>query len=104
MVDLVWTSPAFLVLETLSEKIAFGIVRHVDHLREFPEIGSKVRVRSKSMVKFRQLIFRRKFRVIYEFDEYEKCVYVLNLQDCRQKLPTARDLKRERPDGELPLD
>ena len=104
MADLVWTSPAFLVLEALPQNVAFGIVRHVDYLREFPEMGPSLLARSKSMAKFRQLIFRRKFRVIYEFDEYEKCVYILNLQNCRQKFPTARDLKRERAGGELPLD
>lgn len=104
MTDLVWTSPAFLVLELMPQQVAFGIVRQVDYLQEFPKMGSTL-IRSSSISNYRQLIYRRKFRIIYEFDEHAGCVYVLHLQHCRQKLPATRELKQARGGGgELPLE
>ncbi|MGH9945712.1 MAG: hypothetical protein ACRD6X_00755 [Pyrinomonadaceae bacterium] len=96
MADIVWTSPAFLVLEALPQEIAFGIIRLVDRFEDFPKMGSPLLQASRSHEKYRQLIFRRRFRAIYEFDESENCVYILNLQNCRQKFPTARQLRRNR--------
>jgi len=100
MVDVTWTSPAFLVLETLPEEIAFGMIRQTDLLSSFPEMGSRLPSTFKSLQRYRQLIFRRRFRLLYECDEPENCVYILTVQNCRQRLPTARDLKRQEPNSE----
>ncbi|MBK8151120.1 MAG: type II toxin-antitoxin system RelE/ParE family toxin [Acidobacteria bacterium] len=70
------------------------IVRRIDLLSELPEMGSTVLSRFLVLRKFRQIIIRRKFRVIYDFDPAEERIYILCLQNCRQKLPSARDLKR----------
>ena len=105
MADLVWTSPAFLVLETLPPAIGMGLFGLAERLGDFPKMGSPLDGYSKAFAGYRQLIYRRQFRAIYEFDETENCVYILHLQDCRQRFPTARELKRVRsPDGDLPLE
>lgn len=102
MAEIVWTTPAFLVLEALPEDTAFGIIRQTDLLRKFPQMGSQLSSRFRSLQNYRQLVFRRRLRVIYEYNELENCVYLLLIQDCRQKLPTARDLKRDKgADDEL---
>jgi hypothetical protein len=104
MVDLIWTSAAFLVLETLPQATAFGIVRQVDYLRRFPEMGAQI-VRPRHLSKYRQMIYKRTYRTIYRYDEIDNCVRVLHIQNCRQKLPTAQQLERARKDeGELPLE
>jgi len=104
MADVIWASAAFLVLETLPQATAFGIVRQVDYLRRFPEMGSQI-IRPRRMSKYRQLIYKRTYRTIYRFDELNNCVRVLNIQNCRQKLPTAEQLKRAvKDEGELPLE
>ena len=41
MIQVEWTSRAFLVLETLPQTIAFDIIRRVDFLPNFPEMGAK---------------------------------------------------------------
>lgn len=60
MTDLVWTSAAFLELETSPQATAFGIVRQVDHLRRFPEMGSRV-VRPRTLSNYRLLIYKREY-------------------------------------------
>ena len=105
MVDIELTSTAFLALEALPQHIAFGIVTLSDHLRANPEMGRIVSIQYAPSGQYRLLIYRGTHRLIYEFDETDHCIYVGAVQDCRQKLPDARELKRDRPlDGELPLE
>ena len=96
---------AFAVLESLPETIAFDVFSKLDKLGEFPQMGSPLGPRFPQLKAFRQLIYKRRLRIIYQFDEQDRTVYILAIQDSRQKLPSARDLKRDRlPDEELPLD
>lgn len=105
MADIVWTTPAFKRLESLPDEAAFGIIRLTDHLRNSPKMGAPLPSRFRALRNYRQLIFRSRFRVIYEYDELENCSYLLLIQDCRQKLPSPRGLKRDIGDQEeLPLD
>ena len=105
MVDIEYTSAAFLALEKLPQQIGFGIVALSDHLRENPEMGRVVRIKNAPLGQYRMLIYRGTHRVIYEYDESANCIYVGAVQDCRQNLPRARDLKRlAPPDEELPLE
>ena len=103
MIDLIWTSAAFVVLETLPQATAFGIIRHADHLSRFPKMGVQVSsLKHKS--NYRQLIFRKQYRIIYRSDDVENCIRIVHLHNCRQKFPTVRQLNRAfRDDGELPL-
>ncbi len=98
MIQFEWTSRAFTALEQLSQAVAFDIVRRVDLLPKFPEIGAKLGSRFPSLSSYRQLIVKREFRVIYDFDEFENRIYILAVQNCRQQLPSARDLKRQESD------
>lgn len=95
----------FAVLERLPQKLAFDIFRRLDQLAEFPEMGSPLGPRFPRLEGFRQIIYRRQIRMIYEFDESDQTVYVLLIQDCRQKIPTPRDLKRtEDIDNDSPFE
>ena len=93
-----WTSRAFLVLETLPQTIAFDIIRRADLLPNFPKMGAKFDSRFPNLKSYRQIIVKRNYRVIYDFDEFENRIYILAVQNCRQKLPSARDLKRKESD------
>lgn len=104
MVDVEYTSTAFLALEALPQHIGFGIVTLSDHLRKNPEMGKIVRIENAPPAQYRMLIYRGTHRLIYEYDETDNRIYVGAVQDCRQKFPDARDLKREDPDFELPLE
>ena len=105
MVGIEYSSTAFLALEALSQDIAFGIVGLIDYLRTHPQMGRFVQIRFAPDRRYRMLIYRGTHRVIYEFDASEHCIYIGYVQDCRQKLPSARDLKRDMPtDEELPLE
>jgi len=104
MADIIWTSTAFWVLETLPQTIAFGIVRQTDYLRKVPEMGSQI-LRPGNLSKYRQMIYNRAYRTIYRFSETESCVRIVYLHNCRQKFPTAAQLDRAlRDEGELPLE
>lgn len=89
------TERAFAVLESLPEKIAFDLFRTIDTLATFPEMGPLLETRSSILVGFRQLIYKRSIRVIYEFDAAEDQIYIVAIQHCRQQLPHPRDLKRD---------
>lgn len=95
MIAVEWTSRSFLVIESLPQEIAFGIIRRIDLLLKFPQMGVRLKSRYSSLNHCRQLIINRNFRVIYDFDETESCIYILAIQNCRQKLPSPRDLKRD---------
>lgn len=86
---------AFTFLEALPEQIAFDIFSKLDHLGEFPEMSSPLGVRFPHLDGFRQLICKRRIRIIYEYDEFDRTVYILTIKACRQLLPSARDLKRD---------
>ena len=90
-----WTDQAFRELETLSEKLAFEIIRKTDLLSSFPELGSDLGSRFKQLVDLRQLVINRRWRVIYEFDEKKSTVWILAVQSCRQKLPTQKIKRRK---------
>lgn len=100
MAEIEWTIPAFASLENLPQAIAFEIVRRVDLLADFPESGAALASEFALLKLCRQIIVKRKYRVVYEFDKYENTIYVLAVQNCRQKLPAARDLKRQTPGDE----
>lgn len=89
-----WTSSAFISLEALPQQIAFEIVRRADMLAGFPEMGVRLRSRFRRLQHYRQIIINRRYRLIYEFDPGVGSIYILAVQHCRQKLPSARDLKR----------
>lgn len=95
MIKIEWTSRAFLVLESLPQIIAFEIIRRVDLLPDFPNVGARLDSRFPKLKNYRQIIIKRNYRVIYDFDEFENRIYILAVQNCRQKLPSARDLKRQ---------
>lgn len=86
---------AFRALEELPQKIAFSIVRHLDYLVNNPRMGTTLSSRFIKLAEYRQLIVKREYRVIYEYDEFEECIYIHTIQNCRQKLPSPRDLKRK---------
>ncbi len=91
-----WTNLAFNELEVLPEKIAFEIIKQVDLLAEFPELGASLESRFQRLAGLRQMIINRNHRVIYEFEANEQTIYILAVQNCRQKLLPMRDLKRRK--------
>ena len=96
---------AFAVLESLPQGVAFEIFAKLDLLTEFPEIGSPLGLRFPDLKGFRQLIFKRRIRIIYDFDQSDRIIYVLAIIDCKRKMPRGRDLKRDlSPGDELPLE
>ncbi|MEK7724935.1 MAG: hypothetical protein AAB336_11330 [Acidobacteriota bacterium] len=95
MIQIEWTSRAFSVLETLPQEFAFEIIRQVDYLPQLPQLGVNLSSRFPSLSGYRQLIIKRKYRVIYDYDEFENRIYILAVQNCRQQLPSTRDLKRK---------
>ena len=88
-----WTDPAFAKLEALPPHLAFDIVRRVDLLAALPEMGLALRSLYPQLQNCRQLIVERSRRVIYEYRQSRRIVYVLDVQHCRQRLPTAAELK-----------
>ena len=66
MVDVEFTSTAFLVLEALPQHIGFGIVTLSDHLRLHPEMGRIVSIQHAPPGQYRMLIYRGTHRLIYE--------------------------------------
>lgn len=93
-----WTTPAFKELELLPEKLAFDIIRKTDLLTAFPELGPDLGSRFKQLKGLRQLLINRRWRVIYEYETDNSTVWILTVQNCRQKLPTARNLVRRKRD------
>lgn len=98
MIQVEWASRAFLALEQLPQAAAFDVIRRVDLLPEFPDIGAKLESRLASLKGYRQLVIKRKYRVIYDFDELENRIYILAVQNTRQQLPSNRDLTRDKPE------
>ena len=90
-----WSVPAFEQVEDLPLSVAFEIVRRVDLLESFPQLGVKF-AQPPALAGCRQSIVERKYRVIYEFGPGIDTVWILAVQRCKQKLPRARDLDRAR--------
>lgn len=96
MIFIQWTNAAFNELEVLSEEIAFEIIRQVDFLAQHPEMGAPLETRFARLKELRQIIIKRNWRVVYDFEAEKETVFVLAVQHCRQKLLAARDLKRRK--------
>lgn len=96
MIHIQWTNSAFKELESLPEKLAFEIIRQTDLLKSFPEMGVGLEDKNSKLTDLRQLIIKSKWRIIYDFDEYEKTIYIVAAQSCRQKLLSVRELKRRK--------
>jgi len=64
MVEIEWTAPAFAQLESLSQALAFEVVRRVDALSAFPEVGVKIENADPGLRKCRQLVMKRSHRVV----------------------------------------
>lgn len=63
--DIQWVDPAFEKLEALSSTIAFEIIRRVDILAAFPEMGVSLHSRYPQIGNCRQLIVGTSYRIIY---------------------------------------
>ena len=86
MIDIEYSSTAFLSLEALPQQVAFNIATLIEYLRTNPEMGKIVNIKNAPPKRYRMLIFRGSHRVIYEYDYEANCVFVGYVQDCRQKL------------------
>jgi mRNA-degrading endonuclease RelE of RelBE toxin-antitoxin system len=93
-VSIEWCEPAFTELEALPESISFEIIGRVDLLESFPEMGVPLESRYRALERCRQLVIRRKYRVLYEFDATAGRIVILAIQACRRQLPTTRELRR----------
>lgn len=91
-----WTGPAFRELEKLPESLAFKIIRTVDLLSTFPQLGPDLESRFPDLAGLRQLTIDRRWRVIYEIDEFESTVWILAVQNCRQRLPSSRKIRKRK--------
>lgn len=100
MIHIQWTNTAFKELEVLPQEVSFEIIGKVDILVNFPEMGSPLESSFSRIRELRQLIIKRKWRVVYDFDEFEKTLYIVAVQNCRQELPSMRDLKRRKKETE----
>lgn len=98
MTRIEWANAAFRQLEALPAPLAFAVVERVDLLASFPDMGAPVASKSRVLARCRQIIVSRTYRVIYEVEgeNADRIVYVLAVQRCRQRLPSARELKRRR--------
>lgn len=94
--DIEWVDPAFETLGALPPNMAFEIIRRVDLLAAFPEMGVSLHSRYPQLGNCRQLIVGASFRIIYEFDVVARTVYILVLQHCRQQLPSVAELRFRR--------
>ena len=99
MAHIIWSTPAFKVLETLLDNIAFGIVKRTDMLGKFPRMGQVMDGKGSSATTYRQLIFRKTYRIIYKFEEVTYDIHIVMIQNCKQRIPSRRDLDRIRPNG-----
>ena len=91
-----WTIPAFTQLEALPQTLAFAIINRVDLLATFPDLGVSLQSVFPALRNCRQLIIKRNYRVLYEFDPVTDLLIILAVQHCRQQLPTATEMKLTR--------
>jgi mRNA-degrading endonuclease RelE of RelBE toxin-antitoxin system len=95
-----WTEPAFAQLEKLDTATAYAVIRRVDLLEKFPEMGIPLKARRRASRHYRQLIVGSAHRIVYEYAVESATVYILAVQHCRQRLPSASQLRRRREGGE----
>ncbi len=95
-----WTNAAFRELSKLFERQAHKIIQKSDLLRRFPLMGSRLQHRYPRVTMFRQLVIDRKWRLIYGYIEGDETLYILAVQNCRQWLPSAKELARRKLDFE----
>jgi plasmid stabilization system protein ParE len=76
------------------------MIRKIDLLEKFPEMGTPLKARQRASSRYRQLIIGSAHRVVYEYEAETATVYVLAVQHCRQRLPSASELRRRREEGE----
>lgn len=96
MIFIQWTNAAFNELKVLPEEIAFEIIRRVDFLAQYPEMGGLLETRFTRLKGLRQIIVKRNWRVIYDFETDSETVFIVAVQNCRQKLPFSSELKRRK--------
>ena len=94
--EIVWAGPAFEELDKMPRPTAFEIVARVDALAMFPDMGPLIKSRFRELSACRQVIVRRRYRVVYEVDHALRVVTILAVQRCRQKHPSTRDLRQRR--------
>ncbi|MBS1807699.1 MAG: type II toxin-antitoxin system RelE/ParE family toxin [Acidobacteria bacterium] len=94
MIQIEWTTQAFAQLEALPQAIAVEIIRRTDALQVFPEMGVSLCEQLQSVWNYRQLIIKRKHRVIYRYDREQSLIYIAAIQHCRQQLADYSDLQR----------
>ena len=90
-----WATPAFNQLESIPEIIASEIIQRVGLLETFPEAGPTVFSQYPDLATLRHLIVDRAYRVIYENSLDADVIYILAVQHCRRRLPTAGELRRK---------
>lgn len=96
MIAIEWTIPAFAQLEAMPQKIVSDVIKRVDLLESFPEMGVSLHSQYAELHNCRQLIIKRSYRVLYEYDQPEARVLILTIQHCRQQLPSPTELKLAR--------
>ena len=94
MIQIEWTTQAFAQLEALPQAIAFEMIRRIDALQAFPEMGVSLREQLLTVWNYRQLIIKRQYRVIYRYDREQALIYIAAIQHCRQQLADYSDLQR----------
>jgi hypothetical protein len=94
MIRVRWSATSFGVLESMPPKTAFEILDSTDRLAVFPESGVALRQPYARFGNCRQLVFRRKYRLIYLYEAGEREIKILLLQQCRQQLSTMAELHR----------
>ena len=82
-------------MEEPSSSTAYEIIRRVDLLEKFPEMGPRVQSKRRDMTNLRQMIVGKYQRLLYEYEPALETVYILVVQHTRQTLPSMRDLRRE---------
>jgi mRNA-degrading endonuclease RelE of RelBE toxin-antitoxin system len=94
MVHIRWSATAFAALESLPQKTTFDILDRADKLGAFHELGGSLRQLYPRLGNCRQMVFKRRYRLVYVYDSDESEIKILMLQHCRQQLPTNADLHR----------
>jgi plasmid stabilization system protein ParE len=94
MIDIEWITQAFDTLEAIPISLGFEIVRRVDALGVFPEMGVSMSAHYQTAFNYRQLIIKGNYRVLYRYDADRSVIFVAAIQHCRQQLPSYSDLQR----------
>jgi plasmid stabilization system protein ParE len=94
MISIEWTNQAFEQLEALPDSVAFEIIRCIETLTAFPEMGVSLREQLQTGWNYRQLIVKRKYRVIYRYNPEPALIYIAAIQHCCQQLADYTTLHR----------